>query len=166
MNVWGVVVYSIIVVVSYVYAFKKDRAKGTQGIKKGWKQFLKQLPFIFAIFLLIGLFDVFVPTKAVVAVVGRGKGFLSIINAALIGSVVGGPASSVYPLGALLIEKGTTIAVAAVFMNAWVMVGFISMPFEISIFGKKFVFVRNALAIAGAIIIGMLTGLILTGSAI
>ncbi len=164
MNISGTVIYAVVVLVSYAYAFKKDKEKGKKGIEKGWKQFLKQLPFIFAIFLLIGLFDVFIPKSAVVSVIGRGKGFFSIINAALIGSVVGGPVSSVYPLGAVLLEKGTTVAVAAVFMNAWIMVGFITMPFEISVFGKKFVLVRNIFAVIGAIIIGMITGLILAGS--
>jgi len=166
MNIWGVVVYTIIVIASYLYAFKKDKAKGMKGLQKGWKRFLRQLPFIFSIFLLVGLFDVFIPKSTVVSVVGHGKGFLAILNAALVGSVVGGPVSSVYPLGALLLKKGATIAVAAVFINAWVMVGIISMPFEISIFGKKFVFIRNIFAFIGAIIIGMLTGLILTGNVI
>ncbi|RKZ28422.1 permease, partial [bacterium] len=107
-----------------------------------------------------------IPRSAVVSVVGGGKGFLSIISSALVGSIVGGPVSSVYPLGAILLKKGATVAVAAVFMNAWIMVGIISMPFEISIFGKRFVLVRNIFAFVGAIVIGMLTGLILTGSII
>ncbi len=166
MNIWGVVIYIIIVIASYLYAFNKDKANGKKSLQKGWKQLLKQFPFIFSIFLLIGLFDVFIPRSAVVSVVGGGKGFLSIISSALIGSIVGGPVSSVYPLGAILLKKGATVAVAAVFMNAWIMVGIISMPFEISIFGKKFVLVRNIFAFVGAIIIGMLTGLILTGSII
>ncbi len=163
MNIWGAVLYAIVVIVSYLYAFKKDSVKGKKGLQKGIRQFLKQLPFITSIFLLVGLFDVFIPRSAIVSVIGHGRGLLAILNAAIIGSVVGGPVSSVYPLGAILIKKGAPIAVAAVFMNAWVMVGIISMPFEISIFGKKFVIVRNLLAFIGAIIIGILTGLILTG---
>ena len=164
MNIWGAVVYGIIVLISYIYAFRKDKSKGKKGLAKGWKQFLNQLPFLFSIFLLVGLFDVFVSKNAVVSVIGRGKGFVSILSAAFFGSIVGGPVSSVYPLGAVLLKKGATLAVAAVFMNAWIMVGFITMPFEISIFGKRFTLVRNALAVVGAIVIGMLTGLILTGS--
>ncbi len=166
MNIWGAVVYFIIVLFCYIYAFKKDKGKSKKSIAKGMAQFFKQLPFLFAIFLLVGLFDVFIPKSSVVSVIGRGKGFLSILNSAVIGSVVGGPVASVYPLGALLLKKGTTLAVAAVFMNTWIMVGFITMPFEISIFGKRFTLVRNSLAVVGAIVIGMLTGLILTGSAL
>ena len=166
MNIWGAVVYGIVVLISYAYAFKKSNVLAKKSIVKGWKQFWKQLPFIFSIFLLVGLFDVYIPKSAVTSVIGRGRGFLAIINSALFGAIVGGPVSSVYPLGALLLQKGTTLAVAAVFMNSWIMVGFISMPFEISIFGKKFVLVRNVLVLVGAIIIGMLTGLILTGSAL
>ncbi len=166
MNKEGAIAYAIIVIISYVYAFKRDKSRAKKGLKKGWKQLLKQVSFIFSIFLLVGLFDVFIPKSTVVAIIGQSRGFLSIINAAVLGSIVGGPVSSVYPLGAILLKKGASLAVAAVFMNAWVMVGVISMPYEISIFGKKFVLVRNILAFIGAIIIGIITGLILTGRVI
>ena len=163
MNKEGAIVYAVIVIISYLYAFRKDKFRAKKGLKKGWKQLLKQVPFIFSIFLLVGLFDIFIPKSAVMAIIGRSEGFLSIVNAALLGSIVGGPVSSVYPLGAILLKKGASLSVAAVFMNAWVMVGVISMPYEISIFGKRFVLVRNILAFTGAIIIGIMTGFILTG---
>lgn len=164
MNTWGAVIYGIIVIISYTYAVKKSKSKAQVAFKKGGVQLLKQLPFIIAIFLLIGLFDAFVSKNIVVTIIGRGRGFLSILNSAIFGTIVGGPVSSVYPLGAVLLKKGATIAVTAVFMNSWIMVGFITMPFEISVFGKRFTLTRNILAFFGAIVIGMLTGLILTGS--
>ncbi|MEA3313171.1 MAG: permease [Caldisericota bacterium] len=166
MNILGTIIYSIIVIASYIYAVNKSKSSTKKAFKKGWLQLLKRLPLITAIFLLISLFDVFVPKNIVAAAIGRGKGFFSILLSALFGTIIAGPVSSSYPLGAVLLKKGTTIAVTAVFLNSWVMVGFVTIPFEISIFGKRFTFARNTLAFLGALIIGILTGLILTGSAL
>ncbi|MCD6238476.1 MAG: permease [Thermotogae bacterium] len=163
MNILGAVIYGIIVVLCYIYAFKKSSAGATKAVKKGISRFLQQLPFLISIFLLIGLFDAFVPRSFVVSIVGRGKGLLSILTSALAGTIVAGPVSSAYPLGAFLLKKGATIAATAVFLNSWVMVGFVSIPYEISIFGKRFTFARNGLAFIGAIVIGILTGLLLGG---
>ncbi len=161
MNLLGAVVYGIIVALSYAYAIKKSKSNSRKAAKKGGMQFLKQLPFLVAIFLLIGLFDEFIPKSIVVEFVGKGKGLLSILTSAVFGTIVMGPVSSAYPLGALLLKKGATITAVAIFLNSWVMVGFVTIPYEISIFGKRFTFTRNALAFAGAIIIGMITGLLL-----
>ncbi len=161
MNLWGAVVYGIIVVLSYIYAFKKNKNGGKKAAKKAGVQFLKQLPMLISIFLLVGLFDKFVPKEMVVQVVGSGKGILSIFSSAFLGTVVMGPVSSAYPLGAILLKKGATITAVAIFLNAWVMVGFVTIPYEVSIFGKRFTLTRNILAFIGAIIIGISTALVL-----
>ncbi|WP_456399519.1 permease [Mesoaciditoga sp.] len=161
MNIWGAVAYGIIVAICYIYAFKKDKKGGKKAAKKGGMQFLKQLPMLVTIFLLIGLFDKFVPKSVIVQIVGKGKGILSVFSSAAFGTVVMGPVSSAYPLGAILLKKGATIAAVAIFLNAWVMVGFVTIPYEISIFGKRFTLTRNVIAFVGAILIGLLTSLIL-----
>ncbi len=157
--------YGVLVAASYFYAFKKDTDKAKKSIAKGWKQFLNQLPLLIAVFLLVGIFDKFVPKSIVVNLIGKGKGFMSVLRASILGSIIMGPVSSAYPFGAVLLNKGATIAATAVFLDAWVMVGIITLPFEISVFGKKFAIIRNILAFVGAIIIGMVTGLLLVGSA-
>ncbi len=159
----SLLVYVVIVLISYLYAFRKDKAKSKKSLAKGWSQFLNRLPLLFAIFLLIGLFDVFIPKDIVVKFIGTGRGILSIFSAAILGSVVMGPVSSAYPLGGVLLKKGATVTATAIFLNAWVMVGVVTFPFEVSVFGKKFAIVRNSLAFIGAIVVGILTGLILTG---
>ncbi len=159
----SILFYAIIVAASYTYAFKKSKKDSKKAVKKGGIQFLKQLPFLVAIFLLIGLFNEFVPQSLVVALIGKGKGLLSIVSSALLGTVVMAPVSSAYPLGALLLKKGATITAVAIFLNTWVMVGFVTMPYEMSLFGKRFAVTRNILAFIGAIIIGVLTGLVLGG---
>ncbi len=166
MNLWGAAIYGVIVILSYVYAFKKNKKGGKQAVRKSGVQFFKQLPMLISIFLLIGLFDRFVPKSVVMTFVGKGNEFLSILSSAIFGTIVMGPVSSAYPMGALLLRKGATITATAIFLNSWVMVGFVTIPYEISIFGRHFTLIRNALAFMGAIIIGILTGWILGGIAL
>ncbi len=160
---WGAVIYAIIVGISYLYAFKKNKKAGKKAVKMGEIQFLKQLPMLISIFLLIGLFDKFVPKSIVVTLVGKGKGILSVFSSAAFGTIVMGPVSSAYPMGEILLKKGATIASVAIFLNSWVMVGFVTIPYEFSVFGKRFTITRNVLAFVGAIVIGLLTGLLLEG---
>ncbi len=157
----GTLVYVVIVIASYIYAVKKNREGAKKAAKKGLLQVLKQIPMLVAIFLLVGLFDIFVPQDTVMKIVGQGQGLLSYLASALFGTVVMGPVSSAYPIGAILLKKGAALAAVAIFLNSWVMVGFVTIPYEISVFGKKFTFVRNALALVGAIFIGLLTAYIL-----
>jgi len=157
--------YGVLVAASYFYAFKNDSGKAKKSISKGWKQFLNQLPLLIAVFLLVGIFDKFVPKSVVINLIGKGKGFMSVLRASLLGSIIMGPVSSAYPFGAVLLKKGATIAATAVFLDTWVMVGIITLPFEISVFGKKFALLRNVFAFIGAIIIGIITGLLIVGSA-
>ncbi len=163
MNIGGAVVYGIIVVLSYIYAIKKSKSNSKKAFKKGGVQFLKQLPMLISIFLIVGLFNEFVPKSVVMAFVGKGNETLSILSSAIFGTIVMGPVSSAYPLGALLLKKGATLTATAIFLNSWVMVGFVTIPYEISVFGRRFTLTRNILAFVGAIVIGILTGWALGG---
>jgi hypothetical protein len=48
--------------------------------------------------------------------------------------------------------------VIAVFITTLTMVGFMTLPMEISIMGKRFTLLRNVLSIIAALIIGLLVG--------
>ncbi len=163
MNLMGAIIYAIIVIISYIYAFKKDKKTAKKATKKGIKQFLNQILFLTSMFLMISLFDVFVPKELIVKVIGKSNGFLNVIYSALFGTVAMGSVSSAYPLGGILLKKGAPLISVAVFLNTWVMVGFIMLPYEVSVFGKKWAFFRNLFAFGGAILVGVITGLLVGG---
>ncbi len=163
-NIGGFIIYAIIVSVSYIYAFKKRPQDGKKAAKRGIKQLIKQIPFLISIFLLIGLFDQFVSKDTIVSMIGHAGKWYTVITSALLGSIAMGSVSSAYPLGRILLKKGATLTSIAILLNAWVMVGIITMPYEISIFGKKFTLTRNALSFVGAILIGITVGFIIGGT--
>ena len=158
MNIMGLAIYGIVVLACYIYAYLKNKQKYKKSLKQGGKQFLKQVPFLIAIFLFISLFDVFVPKRVIISIIGKGNGAMSVLLSAILGGIIQGPVASSYPLGQLLLEKGATVTSVATFLNSWVMVGILILPFEISVFGKKFAYIRNLISFIGAILIGIAVG--------
>ncbi len=163
LQIVGGLIYGIVVFCLYAYMFKKREKQAFSALKKGIVQFFNRLPMILAIFLLIGLFDVFVPKEVVSSVVGGGRGIISVILSVFVGAVMMGPVATSYPLGAMLLCKGAAVSAVAAFLYSWVMLGITVVPFEISVFGSRFALVRNVFAFIGAVVMGLLTSLVLTG---
>jgi uncharacterized membrane protein YraQ (UPF0718 family) len=164
MNLIGAIAYAVIVILSYTYAFRKDKKIFKKALKKGTTQFFNQIFFLISMFLMISLFDVFVPKDIIAKFMGQSNGLLSILYSAFFGTIAMGSASSAYPLAGVLLKKGAPVVSVAVFLNTWVMVGLIMLPYEVSVFGKKFAFFRNTFAFFGAIAVGVAVGLLMGGS--
>jgi hypothetical protein len=66
-----------------------------------------------------------------------------------------------YIIGGELLKQGISLIAVTAFIVAWVTVGFIQLPAESMILGKKFAFVRNILSFIFAIIVALITVVIL-----
>ncbi len=155
MNVMSII-YFIIGVIWIFYTFKKDKKSGKQAIRIALNNFLSRLPDIFGIFLLLGIFNEFVPKSIVFRYMGNARGAMDHILALLFGSLAAGPPATAYPLGEALIIKGAAISVVAVFLASWVKIGFISLGIELKSFGKEFVIWRNLVGMVSCLLIGLL----------
>ncbi len=120
--------------------------------------FLNLLPALLTVFFLVSLFVYLVPEKVIVEYLGAQSGPLGVITAALIGAISLIPGFVSFPLAGLLVSRGISYTVAAVFITSLMMVGTLTLPLEIKYFGKKAAIMRNALSFVGAVIIGLLIG--------
>lgn len=79
----------------------------------------------------------------------------------LIGAVVGSFSFGIpivsYVTGGELLKSGVSLLAVAAFILTWATVGIAMLPLEISIFGKKFAFVRNSLNFISSVSIAILT---------
>jgi len=141
--------------------FVKDRAKTRQALKVSVKFFARILPTMLAIVLIIGLMSGFVPPKTISRVVGQEAGFIGILTVALLGAVLQIPSLIAFPLAASLLRMGASLTSVAVFITTLTMIGFVTLPLEIKILGKRFALLRNVLSFAIAILIGLLMGVLL-----
>ncbi len=154
------IAYLILGIIWLFFTLLKERKNGKKALNIALTNFLTRLPDIFAIFLLLGIFNQFVPRNIVFRYMGNAKGIWDHLLALFFGSIAAGPPATAYPLGQGLLAKGAAVSVVAVFLAAWVKVGFISIGVEIKSFGKEFVIWRNIVALISCLLIGALIQLL------
>jgi len=144
-----------------VFAFVKDSGRTKQSIGVAVKSFIRILPTVFIIIVVIGLLMAFVPPSQISRFVGEQAGFGGLLAIAALGAVLFIPALISFPLAASLLQSGASIAAVAAFITTLTMIGMVTLPLEIKILGKKMAFLRNGLSFIIAIAIALIMGLIL-----
>ena len=142
----------ILTIISFIF----NRKKTLKGIKKGTMMFLNILPTLLTVIILVSIVLYFVSDKVLIQYLGVDAGLTAYVSAALIGAISIIPGFIAYPLSSILISKGVSYAVIAVFITTLKMVGILTIPLEAKYFGLKTAIIRNLLAFAGALIVGFL----------
>lgn len=111
--------------------------------------------------MVIGLLLGFVSQSFITAVLGEGSGLLGVLTAVILGSVLHIPALVAFPLAASLVRVGASSLTVAVFISTLTMVGFVTLPLEVRVIGRRFALLRNALSLVSAMLVGLLVGVVL-----
>ena len=148
-------------VVCLILSLAVDQRKTFEGIKRGLKMFLNLLPALLIVLILVSVFLYLVPDKTIIKLLGAKSGVIGVAIAAAVGSIALIPAFIAFPLAKILLVKGVSYTVVAVFITTLIMVGVLTLPIEFKYFGKKAAIMRNVLSFFGAIIVGLLIGLFL-----
>lgn len=147
---------AILVILSYF----SDKEKTLIGIKKGIKMFFGILPSFLSILVFISVILYFIPQENIVKWLGRESGGYGIFIAAAVGSISLIPGFIAFPICNILLKNGAAYSTVTIFITTLMMVGIITFPVEKRMYGLKVAFLRNALSFIGAIIIGVLVGLL------
>ena len=142
-------------------SFILDKRKTGEGINRGMKMFFGIFPAVLNVLLFVSIFFTLVPQERISLWLGQGNNTLAFFAAALMGSVAMIPGFIAYPLGAILVKKGVSYGVVAVFITTLMMVGVLTLPVEMRYFGKRVSLLRNGLSFFGALLIGFIIGLVL-----
>ncbi|OGF05667.1 MAG: hypothetical protein A2509_00785 [Candidatus Edwardsbacteria bacterium RIFOXYD12_FULL_50_11] len=146
----------IITALALMASLLADRSKTLSGLKKGYKMFLGILPMLLNVLILVSIVLYLVPKETLVKWLGANSGLAGYAIAAAVGSIALIPGFVAFPLAALLLKSGVGYAVTAVFITTLMMVGILTLPLEIKYFGRKVALMRNALSLAGALLVGLL----------
>ena len=155
------IVIDALVAVCLVISVIKSRVKTWQALKVAYFAFKRIAPMLLAIIAVIGLLMGFVPPKWIADVIGPNTGLLGVLAAALLGSVLIIPGLIAFPLAKSLMAMGASVMSTAAFITTLTMIGFVFIPLEIKMLGKRFTLLRNGLSFIVALIIAVLMGLIL-----
>ena len=148
-------------IVCLILSLVIDQRKTFEGIKRGLKMFLTLLPALLTVLILVSVFLYLVPDKTIIKLLGAKSGVMGVAIAAAVGSIALIPAFIAFPLAKILLVKGVSYTVVAVFITTLIMVGVLTLPVEFKYFGKRAAIMKNFLSFFGAIIVGLLIGLFL-----
>ncbi len=160
MNATAIVI-NVIAVAALLMAFIKDRKKAIKSLKIAGKSFIRMLPMVFIIIIIIGLLLGFVPPDQISKFVGEQSGMTGVLIVGAAGAVLHIPALLSFPLASSLLEEGASVSAVAAFITTLTMIGTITLPLEIKELGKKMAILRNGISFVIAIIIALIMGVIL-----
>jgi len=151
----------IITASSLIWSSVVDFKKTIAGIRKGLLMFFNLIPVVVTVLILVSIFLSSASREIIIKLLGKSSGLVGILIAAVIGSISLIPAFISYPLAAILLKNGVSYSVTAVFITTLLMVGVLTLPLEAKYFGWRVSILRNISSFLGAIIIGLLVGLLI-----
>jgi uncharacterized membrane protein YraQ (UPF0718 family) len=160
MSLTAIIVDSV-VLICLIISFFKDRRKTKQALKIALNSFVRLIPVFVVILVAIGLLLGFLPAEMISKILGDQAGFGGVAIAALIGSVMFIPALIAFPLAGSLLQNGVSLTATAAFITTLTMIGFVTLPVEINIMGKKLSLLRNGFSLVIALTVAIIIGAIL-----
>lgn len=153
--------YLAVITSCYLILASRNPAKIKLSLVVVKKSLYKMVPFLLAIFGLIGLFQEFVPPSAISEFFSRTEGPIALIISTVVGAISIGPPLAAYPLAQTLLQSGAWPPAVAAFIFSWISIGIVTLPFEASIFSLRFALLRNGISFIAAMVAGLLLGLLL-----
>jgi uncharacterized membrane protein YraQ (UPF0718 family) len=125
-----------------------------QAIGRSFTLFvLEMAAFLPFMFVLVGLFDIWVPKEKVMRHVGKGSGILGTMWVILLVMLQAGPLSGAFPVAAMLWKKGCTPFNVFVYLGAFSALKIPMLTFEVGFLGWKFSLLRTLFSLPVFILI-------------
>lgn len=156
--IFTTIILFLVTILALAISLKKDRQKTIGSIKKAKGMMGSMISDIVGVLLLIGLILTLIPENIIRAMLGEGNFIISTFAAAIVGTITIIPAFVAFPLIGSLRDSGGNIITLTAFLTTLTMVGFVTFPLEVKVFGKKFALRRNLLSFLSAICIALCMG--------
>lgn len=126
------------------------------SLKKSLRSLLSAIPIIIGMLLLTSLAIKLFPADKASQWFGQWE-FLDVFIGTSLGSIAAGHPMASYLLGGELIAGGVSLFAVTALIISWVTVGFVQLPAEMLLLGKRFAIYRNICNFFLAIIVAFLT---------
>ena len=114
------------------------------------------IAFLPGFFILMGLFEVWIPEKQVQKHLGKHSGWKGAIYSFLLGALIPGPFYLAFPMAASLLRKGVSKFNIMLFIGAWGAFKIGEEIFEMHFMGFRFFFLRIVITLPFIIIIAFI----------
>ncbi len=133
------------------------------ALRKALQAFLRILPELGGVLILVGLALAFLDPPAISRLIGPDSGWWGVVVSAGVGSVTLIPAIVAFPNAALLLSQGAGVFQIGAFVTTLMMVGVVTFPLERQFFGTKLSLARNLLAFVFSFVVAGVLSLVLEG---
>jgi uncharacterized membrane protein YraQ (UPF0718 family) len=145
-------VFLILIGLSYMFDF----AAGEKIGMNFWMFFKEMILFLPLMFILIGLFDVWVPRERIEKHIGKESGWKGTGLVILLATLQAGPLYGAFPFAYILWKKGCSIRNVFIYLGAFSTIKIPMLTFEIGFLGLKFSLLRTLITLPLFILIGYL----------
>lgn len=114
------------------------------------------------VFILLGLFDVWIPRERVAPHMGEDSGVKGTVLSVFLGACSAGPLYIAFPIAEVMIRKGTSLRNIFVFIGAWSTMRIPMILFEIQNLGAVFGLTRYFVSLVGILLMALLMDRVLT----
>ncbi|MDR7665813.1 permease [Methanosarcina sp. Z-7115] len=118
--------------------------------------FIEMISFIPFIFIIIGLFDVWVPKEMLEKHIGRESGVKGIFLVILLAMLQAGPLYGAFPVAYILSKKGASVRNIFIYLGAFSSMKLPMLGIEIGYLGIKFTILRTLISLPLFICIGFM----------
>ncbi len=114
-----------------------------QAFENTWNQVISMLLIVPPIFVLIGLFDVWVDRETVIKLMGENSGLKGMALAFFLGAFSAGPTLAAFPLALIMMKKGAKYSNVLFFLMVWSSLKLPIVFYQITTIGLKFSMIIN-----------------------
>lgn len=145
-----VILFGLLIGLSWLFDF----AFGKEVSENFWGFFMEMILFLPLMFILIGLFDVWVPREKVVKHIGEESGIKGTFLVILLATLQAGPLYGAFPFAYLLWKKGCSVKNIFIYLGAYSTIKIPMLTFEIGFLGLEFSLLRTLITLPVFIAIG------------
>jgi uncharacterized membrane protein YraQ (UPF0718 family) len=131
---------SILLLIAFIFI---DITITIDALKNTGNQIRNMLLIIPPIFILIGLFDVWVPREKVIILMGEKSGVKGMFLAFLLGALSAGPTIASFPVAIIMLKKGAKYSNVLFFIMTWSTLKIPIILFQISQVGLELTAIIN-----------------------
>lgn len=133
-----------------------------KALDNTFNQVISMLMIVPPIFILIGLFDVWVPREKVIALMGEKSGARGMFLAFLLGAFSAGPTVAAFPVAIIMLKKGAKYSNVMFFIMTWSTLKIPIIFFQVSQVGWQLTTIINVSMIVVFIIGAIFTDKLFT----
>ncbi|NOZ46341.1 MAG: hypothetical protein GXO79_06125 [Chlorobi bacterium] len=146
-------------VIFIAYSFLSGYNPGISILKDNFWVFLKEMILALPVmFILVGLFDVWVSKEKVQKYIGKTSGIKGILLVILLAFMQAGPMYAAFPVAYILWKKGTSSTNIFIYLSSASIAKIPMVTFEIGFLGLKFSLLRILISIPVFIAISFIMG--------